>query len=180
AQVVPALAPAIKSEIPEVKNAIRLAHTGPFMADPVMQYGEKKFRESKMYFAEEGFLTMFSYKIIAGAPTNALASPNQVALSQSSAQKYFGNEDSIGKVLTFHRGVAGAREVTVTAVFEDVPPNSHLHTDFIISLSTIGYVLDGDWEWGNFYTYVELQPGVPFRLVESKIPDLLKKNLGKY
>lgn len=180
AQVVPALAPAIRNEIPEVKHAIRLAHTGPFMADPVMQYGEKKFRESKMYFAEEGFLTMFSYKIIAGAPTNALASPNQVALSQSSAQKYFGNEDPIGNVLTFHRGVAGAREVTVTAVFEDVPPNSHLHTDFIISFSTIGYELDGDWEWGNFYTYVELQPGVPFRLVESKIPDLLKKNLGKY
>ena len=180
AQVVPALAPAIENEIPEVKNAVRLAHTGPFMADPVMQYGEKKFRESKIYFAEEGFLAMFSYKIIGGTSEKALISPNQVALSRSSAEKYFGKEDAIGKILTFHRGVAGQRDLKVTAIFEDVPDNSHIQTDFVISFPTIGFDLDGDWDWGNFYTYLELQPGVSAEVVESKIPDLLKKHLGKY
>ena len=180
AQVVPALAPAIRNEIPEVKNAVRLAHTGPFMADPVMQYGEKKFRESKIYFAEDGFLAMFSYKMIAGTLEKALASPNQVVLSRSSAEKYFGSEDPIGKILTFHRGAAGQRELTVMAIFEDVPSNSHLHTDFVISFPTIGLNLDGDWDWGNFYTYLEIQPGVSAKVVESKIPDLLKKHLEKY
>src|SRR5688572_12770595 len=61
AQVVPALALAIKQDIPEVKEAVRFAHTSHFMSDPVMEYQEKKFRESKIYFADNGMLTMFSY-----------------------------------------------------------------------------------------------------------------------
>lgn len=180
AQVVPALAPAIKNEIPEVKDAIRLAHTGPFMADPVMQYREKKFRESKIYFAENGFLSMFSYNLISGKTEKALAMANQVALSQSIAEKYFGREDPVGKLMTFHRGSQGAIELMVTAVFEDVPANSHLHTDFVVSFSTIGLELDGDWDWGNFYTYIELRSGVRAGTIESKIPELLKNHVGKY
>ena len=180
AQVVPALALAIKSDIPEVKAAVRLAHTGPFMADPVMQYGDKKFRESRIYFADEAFLSMFSYELIAGTADKAINMANQVAVSRSSAKKYFGTADPIGKSLTFHRGEQGPRELVVTAIFEDVPANSHLHTDFVISFATIGFDLDGDWDWGNFYTYIELQPGIEASVIESKIADLLNKRLGKY
>ena len=180
AQVVPALGPAIKNDIPEVKTTVRIVHTAPFMSDPVMQYVDKKFRESKIYFAEAAFLSMFSYPLISGSADNALALPNQVALSRSVAEKYFGNEDPMGKTLTFHRGEAGAKELMVTGVFEDVPVNSHLHTDFVISFSTLEYKLDGDWDWGNFYTYIEVNPGVSAKTVQSKIPELLQKHVGKY
>ncbi len=180
AQVVPALAPAMKQDIPEVKSAVRLAHTGPFMADPVMQHENKKFRESKIYFADDGFLSMFSYKMISGSAETALARTDQVALSKSIAEKYFGTEDPLGKTLTFHRGESGAKEIMVTGVFEDVPLNSHFHSDFIVSFPTLGFNLDQDWDWGNFYTYVQVQPGVDGETVQSKIIDLLDKHIGKY
>src|SRR5688572_21944668 len=96
AQVDPALGPAINNDIPEVKTTARLVHTSPFMSDPVMQYGEKKFRESKIYFADEAFLSMFSYEMISGSADKALTMANQVALSRSSVEKYFGKEDAIG------------------------------------------------------------------------------------
>ena len=157
AQVVPALAPAIKQDIPEVKEAVRFAHTGPFMSDPVMEYQDKKFRESKIYFADNGMLNMFSYKMILGSAEKALDKPNQVALSKSVAEKYFGKEDPVGKTLTFHRGERGAKEIMVTGVFEDVPVNSHFHPDFLVSFNTLELNLDNDWDWGNFYTYVQVQ-----------------------
>lgn len=180
AQIVPGLAPAIKQDIPEVKNAVRFAHTGPFMSDPVMEYNGKKFRESKIYFADNGMLSMFSYTMTKGSHEKALDKPNQVALSKSAAIKYFGQEDPLGKTLTFHRGERGAQEVIVTGVFEDVPANSHFHTDFLVSFSTLGFNLDNDWDWGNFYTYIQVQPGVDRKTVESKIPELLNKRIGKF
>ena len=180
AQVVPALAPALQNDIPEVRTAVRLVHTAPFMADPVMQYEDKKFRENNIYFADPAFLSMFSYQMISGTAHKALAMVNQVAMSRSTAEKYFGKEDPIGKLLTFHRGESGPKELMVTAVFEDVPDNSHLHTDFVVSFSTLGFNVDGDWDWGNFYTYIALEQGIRAETVASKIPELLNKHLGKY
>jgi putative ABC transport system permease protein len=180
AQVVPALAPAIKQDIPEVKEAVRFAHTGPFMSDPVMEYKDKKFRESKIYFADNGMLNMFSYEMILGSAEKALEKPSQVVLSKSIAEKYFGKEDPLGKTLTFQRGERGAKEIIVTGVFEDVPANAHFHTDFLVSFATLELNLDDDWDWGNFYTYVQVHPGVDRKTIESKIPELLNKHIGKY
>jgi putative ABC transport system permease protein len=180
AQIVPGLAPAIKQDIPEVKDAVRFAHTAPFMSDPVMDYKDKKFRESRIYYADNGMLSMFSYKMISGSIEKALDKPNQVVLSKTVAAKYFGNEEAIGKMITFHRGERGPSEMIVTGVFEDVPSNSHFHTDFIVSFSSLGFNLDNDWDWGNFYTYIQAQPGVDQATVESKIPNLLNKHIGKY
>ncbi len=180
AQVVPALAPALQKDIPEVIAAVRLAHTGPFMSDPVMQYKDKNFRESRIYFADDGFLSMFSYNVIAGSAETALGRPDQVVLAKSIAEKYFGKEDPLGKTLTFHRGERGAKEIIVTGVFDDVPLNSHFHSDFIVSFSTLGIDLDNVWDWDNFYTYIQVQPGMEKKLVESKIPELLNKHIGEF
>jgi putative ABC transport system permease protein len=180
AQIVPALAPAIANNIPEVKAAVRLVHTAPFMADPVMQYQDKKFRESRIYYADNGFLSALSYNMVSGSPALALDKPNQLVISKSTAKKYFGESDPVGKTFTFHRGERGVREMLVTGVFEDIPANSHFHTDFVISFSSLGFDLDNDWDWGNFYTYIQLQPGVNGDLIQSKITELLNQTFGKY
>ncbi|HEY0656413.1 MAG TPA: ABC transporter permease [Chryseosolibacter sp.] len=180
AQIVPALGPAIKQDIPEVQEAVRFAHTGPFMSDPVMEYGDKKFRESKIYFADNGMLSVFSYLVIAGSEKTALDKPNQVAISKSMAEKYFGKENALGKTLIFHRGERGSITLVVTAIFEDVPANSHFHTDFLVSFASLNLSLDNDWDWGNFYTYIQVRPNVDQSTIESKIPALLNKRIGKY
>ncbi|HMG89412.1 MAG TPA: ABC transporter permease [Chryseolinea sp.] len=180
AQIVPGLAPAMAAAIPEIKAAVRLVHTAPFMADPVMQYQDKKFRESRIYYADNGFLLALSYNMVSGSPALALDKPNQLVISKSIAKKYFGESDPVGKTFTFHRGERGPREILVTGVFEDIPANSHFHTDFVISFTSLGIDLDSDWDWGNFYTYVQLQPGVNGNQVQSKIPELLNRTFGKY
>jgi putative ABC transport system permease protein len=179
AQWVPALAPTIKNDLPEIADAARLAHTGPFMADPVMQADERIFRESKIYYADSSFLDLFSYEMIAGSAVTALALPNQVAISESAAKRYFGNEDAMGKILLFHRGERGINTLKVTGIFKDVPANSHLHTDFLVSFKSLEFYerLTTDWGWGNFYTYVKLAPHTEAAAVEAKFPTLLKKYL---
>ena len=179
AQWVPGAGPALKRDLPEIADAARLAHTGPFMADPVMQAGEKMFRESRIYYADSSFLDLFSYEMVSGKAATALALPDQVTLSQSTAIRYFGNEDPMGATLLFHCGERGIATLKVTGVFKDVPANSHLYTDFLVSFSTLKNfgVSDTDWGWGNFYTYVKLAPHTEVSTVEAKFPALLKKYL---
>ncbi|MGE0770304.1 MAG: ABC transporter permease [Cyclobacteriaceae bacterium] len=179
AQVVPALPLALNNDLPEVVDACRLVHTAPLMADPVIQVGDKSFRENRIYFADPTFLQLMNYSMLSGRADHAIDGPNQVVISSSTAKKYFGKQDPINQTMILHKGERGISELKVTAVFEDVPQNSHLHTDFIISFSTLGFNLDEDWDWGNFYAYIKLTPGATPELVESKIPSVLDKYLGE-
>lgn len=179
AQVVPAFAPALRQDLPDIESVARLFHTGPLMSDPVMQAGEKIFRESRIYFADPDFMDIMGYDLLSGSKSSALAEPNQVALSRSSAMKYFNDVDVAGRTITFHEGARGQAELKVTAVFEDVPANSHVHTDFLVSFSTIPFNLEEDWMWGQFYTYVKISPQSNPHFVESKFEEVLTKHIGQ-
>jgi putative ABC transport system permease protein len=173
AQISPAISPAIVRDIPEVEHAARLVHTSPFMAEPVIQIDGESFREDKIYYADSSFMKMFSYRMYAGSVNEALSKPFQAAISRSLARKYFHDENVIGKVLQFHRGTRGMIELKVAGVFEDLPSNSHFQTDILISFSTFRVPLDDNWDWDNFYTYIQLEPGTNPADVEKKMPAFL-------
>lgn len=179
AQTAPALAPALQRDIPEVIQAARLVHTAPLMSDPVMQAGDRSFHEEKIYFADPSFLNMFSYHMLEGNPDQALSQPSTVTMSESMALKYFPNQEALGQMLTFHMGERGPTQLKVTGIFEDTPENSHLHTDFMISFSSIPWNLDENWDWGNFYNYIELVPESDPSVVKSKISAMLEKYMGE-
>ncbi len=153
AQTTPALAPVLQREIPEVVRAARVVHTTPLMSDPVMQVGDRSFHEEKIYFADAFFLSMFSYRLLQGNPDQALAQPNSVVISASMAHKYFPGEEAYGQMLTFYQGERGQIQMKVTGVFEDIPANSHLHTDFLVSFTTIFWNLDEVWDWEKLVLY---------------------------
>ena len=156
AQTVPALAPIMAKEIPEIVNAARLVHTAPLMSDPVMQNGERSFHEERIYFADPSFLAMFSYQMTNGTVEQSLNEPNSVVISESMKNKYFSGEEALGKSLIFHEGERGSVVLNVTGVFKDSPENSHVHTDFLVSFSSLQWNLDENWDWGNFYNYIEI------------------------
>jgi len=176
----PALAPAMKADVPGVAHATRIVHTSPFMTDPVMQRGEQSFFENRIYFVDSSFLQIFMLTFRQGNATNALHQPQQLILSRSMAEKYFGKDQALGKTLTFHQGTNGKGEMMITGVFEDFPVNAHFRPDFLVSFTSLpaSWNLDTNWDWGNFYTYVELTPGTSAEEVESKLPAFLKKHLG--
>lgn len=180
AQTSPALAPVLQREIPEVVHAARLVHTAPLMSDPVIQTGERSFHEERIYFADSSILHMFSYQLLEGNPDKALSLPEHVVLSASMAQKYFPEQDALGQMLTFHMGERGKTELKVSGVFEDIPENSHLHTDFLISFNSISipWNLDENWGWGNFYNYIELHPGSDPTVVQDKVTAVVEKHMG--
>lgn len=182
ATTVPALAPALKRDLPEVINATRIAHTSPFMADPVMEYSNHSFFENKIYFADPSLLEMFSFHFLKGNPRQALTQPNSVIISHAMAEKYFKGEDPLGKILIFHQGVNGKRHLQVGGVFADVGQNTHFKPEFILSFSSLPkeWKLDTDWEWGNFYVYLHLAPATNPKQVEAKIPSFLSTYLGNY
>ena len=181
AQTVPALVPAVRSDVPEVIRAARLIHAGPLMSDPVMQVGDRSFHEDNLYFADSSFLTMFSYTMVEGQAEQALTQPGSVVMSASTAQKYFPGQQAVGQLLTFHRGERGPTSVKVTGVFDDIPPHSHLHTDLLVSFNSLptDWHLDENWEWGNYYNYVEVVPGTPPATVREKVMDVFAKHRGE-
>jgi len=181
AQTTPALAPALGSDIPEVVRSARLVHTGPLMSDPVMQVDIRSFHEENIYYADSSFLSMFSYQMISGDADEALAQPGSIVISESMANKYFPNQNAIDQLLTFHRGDLGSTLLKVTGIYADIPKNSHLHTDFLISFNSLpkNWNLDENWGWGNFYNYVEVVPDTNPDLIRDKIATVIESYQGE-
>ncbi len=181
AQTIPALALALHRDVPEVVRAARLIHAGPLMSDPVMQVGDRSFHEDNIYFADSSFLNMFSYRMVQGNADQALTQPGSLVISETAARKYFPGQEALGQVLTFHRGERGPTPVKITGVFVDIPENSHLHTDFLVSFSSLpqNWNLDEEWGWSNFYNYVEVVPSTDPTVVKNKIPAIVEKYQGE-
>lgn len=180
AQTAPALAPAMERDIPEVIKGARVVHTSPLMSDPVIQVGNRSFHEERIYYADSSFLEMFSYRMVQGNSDKALSKPGYVVLSESMAKKYFPDLDRLlGQSITFFMGDRGQTQLEVSGIFEDTPRNSHLKTDFIISFNSIPWNLEENWDWGNFYNYVEVLPESDPGVVKRKLYDILEKYRGE-
>ena len=130
AVAVPAASAALKNNFPEVEEYSRM-----LPLSGVIQYekpGEEPitFREEKAMYADTSLFKIFNFKIVQGDQATCLKGLNKIILSESTARKYFGNENPVGKLLLHN----GNRTVEVTGVFEDVPENSHLKFDFLYNL----------------------------------------------
>lgn len=171
----PALGPALKKDFPEVKEFARVVKHSIFVQDPVFSYRDSTGRDvtssgDKLYLADSSFLPIFSLPFIAGDPSTALSKPLSIVISASTARKYFGNENPIGKSLIGN----GIDPLQVTGVFEDVPSNSHIKFDILLSFITLGNI-DAIWVWPEYYTYVLLEPGTDPKQLEAKFPAFIDR-----
>jgi putative ABC transport system permease protein len=170
------LAPALRAEFPEVREAVRI---GQFKNELLVSQGNQQFYEELFFFADSTLFDLFSFPLLHGDPATALATPRSVVLSEPMAQKYFGGENPIGKMLTVERGY----ELTVTGVLNDIPSASHLKPDFIATLLDAKEIIGTDLEdWGHIselYTYVSLSDAARPEALEAKLPALLDKYAGE-
>lgn len=172
-----AVGPDLQSIFPEIKKYVRLRKN-----QVMLSYNDKVFRETGVYFASEDFFTVFSIPLIKGVDSTALREPWKVAMSESFARKYFGNEDPIGKVVTN----TGTDKYEVTAVFKDIPENSHLKIDAVFSFASLELIFGKekdpyltDWGWIGYPTYIELDQHTDPSTFQHKLNGEVVKRTGK-
>ncbi|MCJ7446206.1 MAG: ABC transporter permease [Bacteroidales bacterium] len=170
------MAPTLKDEYPEIKEFTRFAGFG--IQDILFQYKDLKFFEDKIYFADSTVFKVFDYNFILGSHDNALNEPNTIVITESFASRYFGKENPLGEVLI----TSNFGNCRVTGVIKDVPANSHLRFDCLLSMATIVELVGVDnfnsrsapayWNISAF-GYIVLEDN-------AKIEDLLAKFPGFY
>ncbi len=165
----------MKDEIPEVEDFVRL-----YSSEGVLQYFKPgsnviSSRENHIYYADNSFFNLFSYILLKGDKKSALSKPNSIVISESTANKFFGSENPLGKVLKYH-----GKDLIVTGICEDVPQNTHLQFTELLSFSTLAPDDQNNWTNHAYYTYVLLKDNADPKVVEPKLSKAFDKYMYKY
>ncbi|MBX2910570.1 MAG: ABC transporter permease [Cyclobacteriaceae bacterium] len=170
----------LREEYPEVEAVAYIRNGAMF---PPMFNGKRQ--EERIFFASADLFKLFDFPFREGSPDMALAQPNSVVITETMAKKYFGGQPALNKIMEF----ADTLAFRVTGVLKDVPPQSHMQFDMLVSFDTYR-TLDRDFTyddgWGNLNVrnYVLLKEGVNkeafFAKARNLYLDHVQAELGKY
>ena len=176
------MAPALQLEYPEIEKVVRFAGD----ENMLVRIDEKEYYENRFYYTDSTVFEVFTHPLVRGKIEKCLVDPNTVVLTQSTAKKYFGDENPIGKVIL----VSNDLQFKVTAVVEDVHENSHLKFDGLMSAATLANrdgtedfnSMEPDRFWNiGVFSYVLLNPSSRIETIYEKFPqfyDKYMKSLG--
>lgn len=164
-------APAMNREIAGIEKYVRVTAQD---REQVVNYFDRRFAEEHYCYTEPAFFEIFNFPIVKGEKTGQLVRPNTVVLTESAASRYFGEEDPIGKILTFSTS-SSQQNFEVTGIIADMPVRSHLHYDFLLSYNTIPKERQDIWYIHGVYTYVRLMPGKTPGEIEQAFRDISDK-----
>lgn len=167
------MAPFIKEKYPEIENASRFT----WEVNELFQVGEKAFYEEGRY-AEQDFLDMFSFTLLSGDHATALKDKSSIVISRTMAEKFFGKEDPLGKILVMNT----KNSFTVTGVLKDIPKNSSLQFEYLLPFQ---FFWDENknwldqWDNNNIRTYVMLRSGTDVVAFGNKFKNEVKEHVEK-
>lgn len=177
ATVAPPFGYYMPSEFPEIQEMTRLLNGGNIP----MRYEDKLLNQKDVYFADQNLFDIFSVKVLKGNPKEALKEPFSVMMTESTAKKYFGNEDPMNKVLRANDQF----DVKVTGIYKDFPANSHLHPDILVSFNTLkdsavygAENLRTNWGNNSFFTYIRLPKNYDIKKMEARFPAFLDEHMA--
>ncbi len=163
-----ALGPSLGREIPEIVAWTRIYPLG--MYTPVaVRRGATSFQESGFFYADSSVFNVFTFEPLLGEMKEALVRPGTIMLTESTAIKYFGNENPIGQVIV----TGGGNEFEVTLVVKDLPSTSHIQFDMLASFVSTSWASREMWGSSNFYTYLRLNDANDLTRVQNKIDELV-------
>ena len=165
--------PAYKEQLPEVSNACRQS----WMPDILFKYNEKIITQENVIAADPALFEMFSFPIISRSTNEILLDPHSMVITRETAEKYFGNEDPVGKVINLNKEF----DFTVSAVCEKPPHNSSIQFDVVLPFEFLREIGRWNENWGSnsITTYLELQPNVSTVDVDKKLTGILRQNSDK-
>jgi putative ABC transport system permease protein len=143
----------------------------------LITYKNISFNEKKIISVDSNFFTFFSFALLKGNPATVLNDPSGMVMTETTAKKYFGNEDPIGKEIEFNK----ERRFKITGIAKDVPVNSHLEFDMVIP-NTLWHNTPFFNQWPNngLYAYVQLKPAVKPEQLEKQFPAFMNKYMGSF
>lgn len=176
-----AIGKALKDDYAEVEDYSRVE---PYRVE-VMTYGANKIPDQRAIAADNSFLSMFSYPLIAGDRQTALKETNSIVLTESLATKLFGSgrdaAAALGKLVVFDRDSVPYK---ITGIMRDVPSNTYLHFDLLMSYVSL-YSASGNNRWAasnysftesSFWQYIRLKEGTDYKALEAKLPGFSKQH----
>lgn len=154
-------------EYPEMKMASRYRFGG----SRAFQYGDKIFNEGGIRYVDETFFDIFSFEMISGDPASALAEPNSVVITEEIADKYFGAENPMGKTLIFEDSLS----LKVTGITAEIPKNSSITYNFLISFKTIKH----EFTW-DYYSMIFLRLPSTYSKQQAELtfPEIIETHIG--
>lgn len=168
------VAPHLAMEYPNyIESVVRFFNdwSSPYF----VEYENKGFRESRLFFVDSTVFDVFDIDFITGNPKNALNEPGKAIITESTAKRYFENENPMGKTLRVEQSF----DVIVAGVIKDTPLQSHFHFDMLLSMGTIknffGNSEPRTWVWNPFWTYIVLKEGVDANDLEDQFPQFVEK-----
>ncbi len=178
----PGVAYAIQEELPEVELMTSIHTPGNFIIAYTNPANEViAFEESRVLAADSNFLRMFNFPMISGSAESVFDQANTLVMTQSTAKKYFGDENPVGKLVRLG-GPGGEDQKTyeVTGVVEDTPDNSYIEFDVLLSMR--GFPIERfywSWVWTQLETYIKLDPNADVANVQAKLSRIPEKHAGQ-
>lgn len=173
ARCAPAYAKLLESDFPEILKAVRFNQ-----ARPLIRYGDKEVYETRFFFADPEVLEVFTFPLSAGDPATALHAPNSLVITAAMAQKYFYEDDPIGKTVSLTLGDE-SKDYKITGIMETPPATTHLKVDFLASFNSQEADFSSAWFWmSNFYTYLLLHENTSIANLEAQFPAFIDKHIG--
>ncbi len=170
----PVAAPRLKARFPEIEKIARIYRTRG-----AISYGDVNFIEERVYFIESDFLRILNFPAVAGEGFDALDKPNTAMITESTAKKYFGAENALGKTIRFDQKT----DYLIVGILADAPLNSHIKFDFLLSYATMvnlyGAELQESWGHTGFFTYALLRENTDAEALPAKITQFIMEEAGE-
>ncbi len=178
--IAPPVAPLFEEQFPEVEKIARVLEGN----QTLFSFNDSHVCLERTFMAEPDIIPIFSLSFLSGESSTALQEPFTIIMNESNARLLFGEENPVGKQVV----IDNEYTCRVDGVFEDMPANSHVHWDFLISFATLRQIVDQDYyqrvyEGNNFsnnmtVTYLCLEDGTDLSTVQARIPDFIDRNAG--
>ena len=165
-------ATAMKQNMSAVEAYTRVG--SQYYPEQVVKYNELLYRETGIGYAEANFFDFFDFKLLKGNKESCLDGPNKVVITERIARKYFKGADPIGKILIFRSNI-GEEACEVTGIMEDMPINTHIRYNLLISYKTLPKWMDEYWYRHEVYSYVLLKSANLKTQVEEDFPVMAEK-----
>jgi putative ABC transport system permease protein len=168
--------PAMVNEFPEITSGVRVVESSL-----LVRKGDIKFQEEHSLFADPAFFQIFDFPLVQGDSKTALRDPFSVVFSASAAKKYFGSTNPVGQIVQLAQK---GWPVKVTGVMKDLPENSQIKGDMIVSMTTetehLNRGLDEEWEWSSYHPicFILVKPQTDVKKLEGRFPAFIQKVEG--